>query len=226
MSTHTWAILTTLAGIAALATFVLFQSLPEVKAAGACAKNEAVLLFELARTQADLDAVFGAPGSACRSKLIAALDAVNTIDVRLFIPAYTAFIAFAALFLSGGKLHPLAWGAIALAVVAAVADYVETLNLLAYTPELTPTPERLVESSTAAWIKFFALSLNALLLAALCFTAGHKRRILGVLLCLPLIGVTLMFADLKFIQAQTLAFLASWLPLLLMAAKTTATGRA
>ncbi len=224
--TRTWAVLTTLAGIAALATFAIFQNLPDVKAAGTCAKNEAVLLFELARTQADLDAVFGPAGSDCRPKVIAALDAVNTIDVWLFIPAYTAFVAFAALFLSGGEGRPFAWGAIALAIVAAGADYVETLNLLAYTPELTPTPERLAKSSTAAWIKFFSLGLNALLLAALCFTAAHKRRILGALLCLPIIGVTLMFADLKWIQAQTLAFLASWLPLLVMAAKTAVTGRA
>jgi len=227
MSTRTWAILTTLAGIAALGVFAIFQNLPEVKAAGTCAKSEAVLLFELARTQGDLDEVFGAAGSECRPKVIAALDAVNTIDVWLFIPAYTAFVAFAALFLSGGELRPFTWGAIAFAVVAAGADYVETLNLLAYTPDLTPAPERLAESSTAAWIKFFSLGLNALLLAAICFTATPRKRwILGTLLCLPIVGVTLMFGDSKWIQAQTLAFLASWLPLLVMAAKTAVTGRA
>lgn len=226
MTLRAWAILTTLAGIAALATFAIFQNLSEVKAAGTCTKSEAILLFELARTQADLDAVFGPIGSDCRPKVIAALDAVNTIDVWLFIPAYTAFVAFAAMFLSGGVLRPLTWAAIAFAFVALAADYVETLNLLAYTPDLTPIPERLAESSTAAWIKFFSLALNALSLAALCFTAAHKRWILGALLCLPIIGVTLMFADLKWIQAQTLAFLLAWLPLLVMSAKTALTGRA
>lgn len=226
MNLRTWAILTTLAGIAALATFAIFQTLPEVKAAGPCAKSEAVLLFELARSHADLEAVFGPVGSECRPKVIAALDAVNTVDVWLFIPAYTAFVAFAALFLSGGELRPFAWGAIAFAIVAAGADYIETLNLLAYTPDLMPSIERLAQSSTAAWTKFFTLALNALLLAAVCVTADHKRRILGALLCLPIVGVTLMFVDLKWIQAQTLAFLASWLPLLVMAARTAVTGRA
>lgn len=225
VTTRQWAILTTLAGIAALATFAIFQSLPEVKAAGTCTKNEAVLLFELARTQSDLDAVFGPVGSECRPKVIAALDAVNTIDVWLFIPAYTAFVAFAAMFLSGGELRPLTWTAIAAAFVALGADYVETLNLLTYTPDLTPTAERLAESSSAAWIKFFSLALNALLLAAICYTGEHKRRILGTLLCLPIVGVTLMFVDLKWIQAQSLGFLLSWLPLLIMSAKAAVTGR-
>ncbi len=109
VTTRQWAILTTLAGIAALATFAIFQNLPEVKAAGTCTENEAILLFELARTQADLDAVFGPVGSECRPKVIAALDAVNTIDVWVFIPAYTSFAAFAAMFLSGGALRPLSW---------------------------------------------------------------------------------------------------------------------
>ncbi len=117
-------------------------------------------------------------------------------------------------------------GTIAAAFVALGADYVETLNLLAYTPDLTPPPDRLAESSAAAWIKFFSLALNALLLAAICFTTTpRKSRILGALLCLPIIGVTLMFVDLKWIQAQSLAFLLSWLPLLIMAAKTAVTGR-
>jgi hypothetical protein len=220
-----WAIVTAIAGIASLAIVFAFQSLPEVKAAAGCASDRAVLLFELARTQTDLDAVFGPAGSDCRPKVIAAMDAVNTIDVWFFIPIYTLFVSAAALFLSGGALRPLAWGAIALAVVAAGMDYVETLNLLAYTPDLAPAPQRLIQSSTAAWVKFFSLGVNGLLLAALCFTAAPRRPILGALLCLPIIGVTLMFVDRSLMQAQSLAFFLSWTPLLVMAAKSAITGR-
>ena len=54
---------------------------------------------------------------------------------------------------------------------------------------------------------------------------SSKRWILGALLCLPIAGVTLMFLDMKWVQAQTLAFFASWVPLLLMAARAAATGR-
>lgn len=221
-----WAALTALFGIATLATIVVFRSLPEVKAAGACMTDGAVLEFEVARSRAALDALFGIVGSECRDKRIKALDAINTVDVWVFIPAYTAFISCAAMFLGGGVLRKVAWVAIATAVVALAADYVETLNLLAYTPDLAPAPQRLIESSSAAWIKFFALGLNGLLLATLCFTSQPRRVILGTLLCLPIIGVSLMFADMNLMQAQSLAFFLSWTPLLLMAARSTVTGRA
>lgn len=221
-----WATLTAIAGVATLAIVFSFQSLPEVKAAAAvCGKADAVLWFEVARSQADLDSLFGPAGGDCRPSLIAAMDAVNTIDVWAFIPAYTAFVSFAAMFLAGGVLRPFAWAAIAVAFVALGADYVETTNLLAYTPELAPAPARLIESSTAAWIKFFCLGINGVLLAALSFTAGQRRRILGALLCLPIIGVTLMFIDMRFAQMQALAFFLSWTPLLVMAAKSAITGK-
>jgi hypothetical protein len=225
-TSRTWAALTALFGLAALATIVAFGALPQVKAAGPCMTDGIVLHFEFARSPADLGAIFGAAGSECRDQRIAALDAINTVDVWVFIPAYTAFVCCAALFLSGGVLRRFAWSAIAVAFVALGADYVETLNLLAYTPDLAPATDRLIESSSAAWIKFFALGLNGLLLAALCFSGQPRRPILGALLCLPIVGVTLMFADPRLIQAQSLAFFASWTPLLIMAAKTAVTGRA
>lgn len=225
-TSRTWAAVTALSGLAALGTVFAFRSLPDVQAAGACMTERAVLEFELARSQAALDALFGVVGSECRDMRIAALDAINTIDVWVFIPAYTAFASCAALFLSGGILRPLAWAAIALAVAAAGTDYVETLNLLAYTPDLAPAPERLIESSSAAWVKFFCLGLNALALAGLCFTATpHKRWILGALLCLPIAGVTLMAINTDWMQAQSLSFFASWTPLLVMAARTAVIGR-
>jgi len=221
-----WAALTAIAGLAALATVMAFRMLPDVVAAGPCMTDGAVLHFEFARSPADLDTIFGAVGSECRDKRIAALDAINTVDVWVFIPAYTAFVSFAAMFLAAGALRPLAWCAIALAAIALGADYVETLNLLAYTPDLAPAPERLVESSTAAWVKFFCLALNALALAGLCFTATPRKRwILGTLLCLPIVGVTLMAVNVNWMQAQTLAFFVSWTPLLVMAARAAVIGR-
>lgn len=221
-----WAVPTAIAGAASLGCVFLFQSLPEMKAAGTCAKDGAVLWFEVARTQADLNALFGPADGECRAKLVAAMDAVNVIDVWVFIPVYTAFVSFAAMFLSGGTLRPLAWAAIASAFVALGTDYVETLNLLAYTPDLAPAPQRLVESSTAAWVKFFALAINGLFLAGLCFSTGPRRRwILGGLLCLPIVGVTLMFVDMKWAAAQSLSFFASWTPLLVMAARSAVTGK-
>lgn len=220
------AIATALAGVVTLGVVFAFQTLPAVSAARGCMPDEAVLLFEVARTTRDLEAVFGPADGACRAKVVAAMDAINTLDVWVFIPAYTAFVSFAALFLSGGRIGALTLAAIGMAVSALGCDYLETFNLLGYTPELTPAPESLAQTASAAWLKFFALGLNGLALAGLCFTTAPRRWILGALLCLPVIGVALMFADLRFIQAQTLGFFLGWTPLLAMAAKTAITGRA
>jgi len=224
-SIRLWAILTAVAGVVSLGVVFAFQMLPEVKAAGGCAAGDAVLKFELARSADDLLAIFGPPDGECRAKVVAAMDAVNTLDTRLFIPAYTAFVAFAALFLSAGAWRAWTFAAIAAALLACAADYVETISLLAYTPDLTPTIDQLATSSTAAWTKFAALAVNALFLAALCFTGAPRRWILGALLCLPVIGVGMMAMDLKWISVQTLAFLASWVPLLIMAGRSAITGR-
>ena len=222
-----WALLAAVAGIVALGVVIAFQLLPEVRAAteAKCATGDAVLRFEVARTPQDLDALFGPFGSACNVKVVAAMDAINTLDVWLFIPTYTAFVSFAALFLSGGRLSALAMAAIGAALVALAADYVETFALLSYTPDLNATPEQLAQSSAAAWLKFAALGVNGLLLAGLCFRAEPRRPILGALLCLPAIGVAAMFLDLRLAPIQTLAFLASWTPLLAMAIRSAATGR-
>jgi hypothetical protein len=226
MSTRLAAIATALAGVVTLGVVFAFQTLPEVTAAGGCMPDQAVLLFEVARTAADLEAVFGPADGVCRAKVVAAMDAINTLDVWVFIPAYTAFVSFAALFLSSGRVSALTVAAIGMAVSALRCDYLETFNLLSYTPELTPTLENLAQTASAAWLKFFALGLNGLALAGLCFTAAPRRWILGVLLCLPVIGVALMFADLRIIQAQTLGFFLGWTPLLVLAGKTAITGRA
>jgi hypothetical protein len=225
-SIRLWAILTMVAGMVSLGVVFAFQNLPEVKAAGACAPQDAVILYEFAKTPGDLLAIFGPSNSECHPKVVAAMDAVNTLDTRLFIPAYTAFVVFAAIFLSAGAWRMWTFAAIAAALLACGADYVETVNLLAYTPDLNPTLDSLATSSTAAWTKFAALAVNALFLAALCFTGTPRRRILGVLLCLPAIGVSMMAVDLKWISAQSLAFMASWVPLLVMAGRSAITGKA
>lgn len=223
--TRIWALITAIAGIATLGTVVAFQNLEPVAAARECGAGEAVIRFELARSVNTLNQIFGGADSACRAKVIAAVDAVNTLDVQVFIPAYTAFAAFAALFLSEGRLSSPALAAVTAALLACVSDYVETLSLLAYTPALAPSADQLATSANAAWIKFAALGVNGLCLAVLCFSAGARRPILGALLCLPAIGVGMMAVDLKWIWVQSLAFFAGWTPLLLMSARGAVTGR-
>ena len=47
--------------------------------------------FELVRSVADLQRIFGLPGGACRIALVTQLDHANVIDSFGYIPAYTAF---------------------------------------------------------------------------------------------------------------------------------------
>jgi hypothetical protein len=224
-SIRLWAILTALAGLASVAVIIAFERLPEVMVAGDCWPRHAALLFEFAKSPEDFQAIFGSQDSECRPKNIAAMDAVNTLDVRLFIPAYTAFVVFAALFLAGGKLHVWTLAAVAAAVLACAADYLETIKLLAYTPDLNPTPNELATSIAAAWTKFSGLAVNALCLAVSCFTGRPRRRVLGTLLCLPLAGVTLMAIDPNWTSALMLFFMAGWGPLFVVAARSSITGK-
>lgn len=214
-----WAALTAILGVVALGVSVGFGLLPEVKAAADCPGAASVLPFEMARTAGDLAAIFHAPGDACRPKAVAAMDATNHLDVATFIWSYGGFMAVAALFLARGVLRPLVLAAVAAALGAIVADYVETFNLLAITRDVDASVPMLATSANAAWIKFMLIGVNALCLAGLCFTETPRRRIVGGLLVLPAIGVAVFLFDHRQAQAQTLLIVAGWLPLILVAAR-------
>lgn len=214
-----WPALAALTGLGSLAITVAFRMLAPVKAAGACMTDGAVIQFELATKMTDLDAVFGAPG--CQAKLIAAMDAVNRLDIAAYIPAYTAFCICAAIWLGGRVRAPLVLAAVALALVAFAADMVETTGLLQVTKDLAAAEPLLGRISTAAWIKFGALALNALALALICLRASPRRLILGVLLVLPVIGTALACLDHGRLGLMTLGFVLSWTPMMLLAIRET-----
>jgi hypothetical protein len=211
-----WAALAGLVGLAALAITISFSLLPAVTAAGTCVTGDTLIRFEFARTLADLQGLLHAPGDACRAPALAAMDQSNTLDVVAFIPTYTAFTVLAALFLGGGAVRrPLVLAALATSAVALVADYSETLRLLAITKDVEANAGLAPAASVSAWIKFGALALNALILAGLCFAS--RRRILGVLLVLPILAFAVMLVQPAQYGLLTLAFVASWLPLTLVA---------
>lgn len=213
-----WAALAGLVGLAALAITISFRMLPAMTAAGTCVTGDTLIRFEFARTLADLQGLLHAPGDACRAPAIAAMDQSNLVDVIAFIPTYTAFTVLAALFLAGGAVRrPLVLAALAASAVALAADYSETLRLLAITKDVEANAGLAPAAAISAWIKFGALALNALLLAGLCFTSAPRRRILGALLVLPILAFAVMLAQPAQHGLLTLAFVASWLPLTLVA---------
>jgi len=217
------ALATGIVGVVAICIALAFQQLPTVKAAGACAIPGAVLEFEFATAKADLERIFGAAGSECRPKALAAMDAANRFDVVYFIPAYTAFNLLAVTFLAGLR-RPLAMAAAAAAAGALVADYVETVTLLTITKDLAAGEAMLATSSTAAWIKFGLLSLHALLLAAICLKGAPRRPILGVALLLPTPAVVAMLLTPASHAIAPLGYVVAWLALMAVALWTAARG--
>ncbi len=209
-----WAILASVAGLISLAVTIAFRLLPPVTAASQCMGEAAVLQFEFAREAEELTNLFGTPSDPCRLESIAAMDAINQLDVAAYIPSYTLFAIFVALFVTGGRLRLPALLAILAAIVALVADYIETFTLLKITPGLETQAALLPTSANAAWTKFGALATHALLLAALCLEKEPRRWILGLLLLAPMIGFLAAFTNPNALGLLTLGFLVAWLPLL------------
>ena len=76
-----------------LTIYSLFQ--PPLAACGDLAPGYApVIAQELARSVADLQAIFGDGPSACRAALAAKLDFITWADCLVFIPAYGVFLLF------------------------------------------------------------------------------------------------------------------------------------
>lgn len=220
-NTRIWAILTTLAGLATLAVTMMFQALPEVSAghAAECYATPPVIAFEFARTVDQASALFGAGN--CRGMTLTAMDAINRLDMAAYIPAYTLFAVFGAIFAARGARPRLALLAILAAITALVADYVETSTLLVITADFDRATDAMtVRASTAAWIKFFALGVHGLLVAAVCFRAAPRRWIVGGAMVLPMLGVITAATDPGTrAGVMTLGLTIGWLTLMAFAAK-------
>lgn len=209
---------TVAAGLATLTLFAAFALQPEMHAAAHCLAPGSVVQFELARNPADLTAIFGAPDSACRPLAIATMDAVNRLDMLAFIPTYTAFCVFAALFLAGGAARPLAAAAVLAALAAAASDYLETATLLSLTQSLDAPDALLPRLQFGAWAKFALLATHAFLCAGLCLLTEKRRWIAGALLLAPAPGVVLAALDhVRFANVMNAGFAAAWVALLVAA---------
>lgn len=110
------------AGAVMLAMTVMMGAVPGQVACDGDLSLGAMLRFELVRSPADIDALFG--GDPCRATLAGALDAMNRIDVKAFIPAFTLFQIFAAGAMCG-RGRELAYAVIAAAMVAGACDLLE-----------------------------------------------------------------------------------------------------
>jgi hypothetical protein len=80
------------AGLLVLAVTLLSATQEPARPCGNLPQNYApIIAFELARSAADLDAIFGT--EPCRATMVARMDAINLVDVLVYIPAYGLFMA-------------------------------------------------------------------------------------------------------------------------------------
>jgi hypothetical protein len=204
--------LTTLAfGLATLGLLVAFNVMPAVSAFYAPGDvGSAISEFQRAATMADLVSVFGDPPDPAA---IAAMDAINTLDLYAFIPAYAVFLLAAAAMLAGGLRQRLAWPAIAFALIGAGADAIETFMQLRVTADWDNAAAQL-PIAPWHWAKYAALALNGLAVAAICFLAARRRWIMGVIALAPAPCVLAAYAGWAEPRLFSAAFAIYWLAML------------
>ena len=109
------------AGVAAFTCAALFKTIPGLAPCGPGITNNAILAFQVARTPAEMAALFGS--EPCTSALAAAQKTGLILDGLGFIPLYTAFLIFGA---AATGARGLAKSAIIAALaLAALSDEIE-----------------------------------------------------------------------------------------------------
>jgi hypothetical protein len=210
---RTLPLLTLMLGIATLIAFLWLGGQPAVRAL--YTSNEvalAVSAFQRAETVQDIVLVFGYPVDQAR---VAAMDALNRLDLWAFIPAYALFLSAAAIML-GGLHNRWTHAAIAFAFVGAAADAVETWKQLQLTADMS-NAETYLPIAPWHWLKYAALALNGVAITSLCLTLEKKRWILGMLALAPFPLVTLAYMGAISPRVFSAAFAAYWIALLVIA---------
>lgn len=183
------------------------------------ARYPPIVAFELARSAADLEALFGGPDPAvapCRRTMIAAMDTVNHVDLALFTPGYALFLIAAFV---GLRRRGRAWAGagIALAALAAVADVVENACLLGLTPALDPTSSWLALLPWATGVKWLALGGAGAVAAVALWSGPRRHHRVSAALCVlaPLATVAAVADPHRFGPLVGGAVGVSWLALLI-----------
>jgi len=172
------------AGLLVLAVTLFGATQQPVQPCGNLPQNYApIIAFELARSTADLEAIFGTQ-EPCRSGVVERMDAVNLVDVLVYIPAYGVFMAF---FFLGMRGRHAALGTLGfrIAVVAALGDYAENACLMNLTPQLDPASVWFTLLPWATGIKWLGLGAAAAIAAAIYVKSSSARvwNYLAALLC-------------------------------------------
>jgi hypothetical protein len=172
------------AGLLVLAVTLLSATQEPVRPCGNLPQNYApIIAFELARNEADLQAIFGTQ-EPCRSSVVERMDAINLIDVLVYIPVYGVFMAF---FFLGMRSRDAALGTLGfrISVIAALGDFAENACLMNLTPALDPSSAWFALLPWATGVKWLGLGVAGAIAAAIYVksTAARAWNIVAALLC-------------------------------------------
>ena len=151
-----------LAGLIAFACSFAFGKIPGLGACGTFAGSGQlgpILAFELARTPADVAALFGS--GACRATLVGAQTKGLWLDALGFIPSYTAFLALAAIAASHGRVKRTI---VAMLLIAGLSDEIEGLVMWRIMANLPGTDGQLGALYWAVHVKFALLAIGTTLI--------------------------------------------------------------
>lgn len=172
------------AGLLVLAVTLLSATQEPVRPCGNLPQNYApIIAFELARSAQDLETIFGTEPS-CRAAVVTSMDAINLVDVLVYIPAYGVFMAC---FFLGMRPRHAAWARLGfrVAIVAALGDFAENACLMNLTPEVNPASPWFALLPWATGVKWLALGAAAAIAALLYLRAPRSSVWLWIaaLLC-------------------------------------------
>jgi hypothetical protein len=176
------------AGLLVLAVTLLSATQEPVRPCGNLPQNYApIIAFELARSADDLETIFGARGpllERCGAVAVLRMDAINLVDVLVYIPAYGVFMAF---FFLGMRARNAALGTLGrrVAVVAALGDFAENACLMSLTPALDPSSIWFALLPWATAVKWLGLGVAAAIAALIYLRATGARAwsVVAALMC-------------------------------------------
>lgn len=178
-----------------------------------------IIAFELARTPADLSALFGTEPSPCRDALTATMWRATIGDYVAYMPAYGAFViaAFAAM---RAKRRRTANLGITLAIVALLGDALENACLFGILSHPVDDSVALACLPWATSLKWGSLGALALVSLPAILARGAWGK-LGATLSLlaPLLVLAAIVAPQRFGPFIVLGITLNWVALIAMVAR-------
>jgi hypothetical protein len=195
-------ILCVIFGVGVLALLAWFAAvIPSQTCSGGQPKGTSALLaYQLSRTAADIEAVFGQEGNPCRAAMIAALDLANKVDLIAFIVTYSAFFAFFFLALMRSGASGLARVGFVAVVFTLLSDVLETSVQLYITSSLPGSASSLVLLTIGSTGKFLGLAAVGVTAGAAMLAWGGMLGRLAGAACLA--GGLMVVVGLNYSPAQ------------------------